>query len=95
MSVSLFTINLKAIYVNLISGLELKKVQTVYVNVGIFFQTLRDENDSIKVWDKTASLVTINICLFYWTREMYALYIFIYLSFIYLFTLFNVGLQNS
>ena len=83
MSVSLFTINLKAIYVNLISGLELKKVQTVYVNVGIFFQTLRDERDSIKVWDKTASLVTINICLFYWTREMYALYIFIYLIFIY------------
>ena len=80
---------------NLISGLELKKVQTVYVNVGIFFQTLRDESDSIKVWDKTASLVTINICLFYWTREMYALYIFIYLLFIYLFTLFNVGLQNS
>ena len=70
MSVRLFTINLKPIYVNLISGLELKKVQTVYVNVDIFFQTLRDESDGIKVWDKRASLVTINICLFYWTREM-------------------------
>ena len=76
----LFTINLKPIYVNLISGLELKKVETVYVNVDIFFQTLRDGSDSIKGWDKTASLVTINICLFYWTCEMYDLCIFSHLS---------------
>ena len=29
---------------------ELKKVQTVYVNVDIFLQKLRDGSNSIKVW---------------------------------------------
>ena len=59
---------------------ELKKVQTVYVNVDIFLQKLRDGSNSIKVWAKTASLVTINICLFYCTCQMYALSMFSHLS---------------